>query len=35
MATATPAWQAVLDDAATFMDMEKVTAGWVEEYELA
>jgi hypothetical protein len=34
VATATPAWQAVLDDAATFMDMEKVT-GWVEEYELA
>jgi hypothetical protein len=34
VATATPEWRAVLDDAATFMDMERVTAGWVEEHEL-
>jgi uncharacterized protein (TIGR02118 family) len=33
-AIATPEWHAVLDDAATFMDMERVTAGWAEEHEL-
>jgi uncharacterized protein (TIGR02118 family) len=34
-ATASPEWRAVLDDAATFMDMARVTAGWAEEHELA
>jgi uncharacterized protein (TIGR02118 family) len=29
----TPEWQAVLSDAAGFMDMERVTAGWAEEHE--
>ena len=33
-AVATPEWQAVLDDAATFMDMNRVMAGWTEEYEI-
>lgn len=33
-ATASPEWRAVLDDAATFMDMARVTAGWAEEHEL-
>jgi hypothetical protein len=25
-------WQAVVDDAATFMDMDRITAAWAEEY---
>jgi uncharacterized protein (TIGR02118 family) len=33
-AIATPEWHAVLDDAATFMDMDRVTAGWAEEHVL-
>jgi uncharacterized protein (TIGR02118 family) len=34
-AIASHEWRAVLDDAATFMDMSRVTAGWAEEHELA
>jgi uncharacterized protein (TIGR02118 family) len=30
-ALATPEWQAVLEDASTFMDLEQVTAAWAEE----
>jgi uncharacterized protein (TIGR02118 family) len=35
VATASPEWRAVLDDAATFMDMARVAAGWAQEHELA
>jgi len=31
-ALATPEWQAVIADAATFMDMDRVVAAWAEEY---
>jgi uncharacterized protein (TIGR02118 family) len=30
-ALATPEWRAVIEDASTFMDLEHVTAAWVEE----
>jgi uncharacterized protein (TIGR02118 family) len=33
-ALATPEWQAVLDDAATFMDLDHVTAAWAEEHPI-
>jgi uncharacterized protein (TIGR02118 family) len=33
-ALATPEWRAMLEDAATFMDMNSVTAGWPEEHQL-
>ncbi len=31
-ALSTPEWHAVLEDASTFMDLERVTAAWVEEH---
>ncbi len=31
-ALATPEWQSVIDDAATFMDLEHVSAAWAEEH---
>jgi uncharacterized protein (TIGR02118 family) len=31
---ATPAWQSVLDDAATFIDLEQVSAAWAEEHPI-
>lgn len=31
-ALATPEWESVLDDAATFMDLEVVSAAWAEEH---
>jgi hypothetical protein len=33
-ALATPEWRAVLDDAATFMDLERVSAAWAEEHSI-
>lgn len=33
-ALATSEWQSVLDDAATFMDLESVTAAWAEEHPI-
>jgi uncharacterized protein (TIGR02118 family) len=30
-ALATPEWQAVIEDASTFMDLDQVTAVWAEE----
>lgn len=29
---ATPQWQAVIEDAATFMDLDRLTIAWAEEY---
>jgi uncharacterized protein (TIGR02118 family) len=31
---ATPEWKAAMADAATFMDMERVEAGWAEEHQI-
>jgi hypothetical protein len=31
-AMSTPEWRAVIEDAATFMDMQRVTALWAEEH---
>ncbi len=31
---ATPEWKAAMADAATFMDMDRVEAGWAEEYQI-
>jgi hypothetical protein len=31
---ATPEWKAAMTDAATFMDMDRVEAGWAEEYQI-
>ncbi len=28
----TPEWKRVIGDAATFMDMQRITAAWAEEY---
>jgi uncharacterized protein (TIGR02118 family) len=33
-ALATPEWQAVIADASAFMDLENVSALWVEEHEV-
>ncbi|MPZ72742.1 MAG: EthD family reductase [Nitriliruptorales bacterium] len=33
-AASTPEWAAVLDDAATFMAMDRVVAAWAEEHSL-
>jgi hypothetical protein len=33
-ALATPEWRAVIEDAATFMDLDRVTAAWVEEHPI-
>ena len=33
-ALATPEWKTVLDDAATFMDMSGVAAGWAEVHQI-
>lgn len=33
-ALATREWQAVLEDASTFMDLDHVTAAWAEEYPI-
>lgn len=33
-ALATPEWQAVIADASTFMDLENVSAVWVEEHHV-
>jgi uncharacterized protein (TIGR02118 family) len=33
-ALATPEWRAVLADAATFMDLEHVSAAWAEEHSI-
>ena len=32
-ALATPEWKAVIDDASTFMDLDRVSAAWAEEHE--
>lgn len=32
-ALASPEWQAVMDDAGTFMDLTRVVAGWVEVFD--
>ena len=29
---ATPQWRAVIEDAATFMDVDRLTIAWAEEY---
>lgn len=34
-ALASPEWQAVLDDARTFMELSRVVAGWVEVVEFS
>jgi uncharacterized protein (TIGR02118 family) len=34
-ALATAEWQAVIEDAGTFMDLSSVSAAWAEEYEFA
>lgn len=31
---ATPEWKAAMADAATFMDMDRVVAGWAEEHQI-
>jgi uncharacterized protein (TIGR02118 family) len=31
-AMATPEWRRVIEDAATFMDMKRITAAWAEEH---
>ena len=31
---ATPEWKAAMDDAATFMDMDRVDAGWAEGHQI-
>jgi uncharacterized protein (TIGR02118 family) len=31
-ALGTPEWNAVIEDAATFMDLDRVTAAWAEEH---
>jgi len=33
-ATATPEWAAVIADADTFMDLNRVVAAWAEEHEI-
>lgn len=33
-ATATEEWRAVIDDAATFMDLARIVAAWADEYEI-
>jgi uncharacterized protein (TIGR02118 family) len=33
-ALATDEWKAVIDDAATFMDLDHVTAVWAEEHQI-
>lgn len=33
-ALASPEWQAVIDDADTFMDLRSVSAAWAEEHRL-
>jgi uncharacterized protein (TIGR02118 family) len=32
-ALATPEWKAVIEDASTFMDLDRVSAVWAEEHE--
>ena len=34
IATSTPQWKAVIEDADTFMDLSGVVAAWAEEHEL-
>jgi hypothetical protein len=31
-AMVTPEWRAVVDDVATFMDIERLSAAWAEEH---
>ncbi len=31
---ATPEWKAAMVDAATFMDLDRVVAGWAEEHQI-
>jgi uncharacterized protein (TIGR02118 family) len=33
-AAATPEWKAAMADAATFMDLDRVVAGWAEEHQI-
>lgn len=33
-ATGTPEWEAVLADAATFMDLDTVVAAWADEHQI-